>query len=234
MPDRAPGARITIREIRGADDAAFPVAHRLLRRTFPRSEMLPMRDWRIAMRERSAGLWTDLGWHLLVAERDGSVIGAASGSYLGNVNVGIIGYIALAPDERSSGLGPRLRQRLRRAFEQTALRVAGRPLDAIVGEVHADNPWLRHLVRREHAIALDFPYYQPTLRRGEQEVPLVLYYQPLRERRVSLSTAEVRRLLYTMWRRTYRVARPLSRPAFRNMLKSLEGRRRVGQVKLPR
>jgi hypothetical protein len=195
--------------------------------------MLPMRDWRIAMRERAAGLWTDLGWHLLVAERGGKVLGAASGSYLGNLNVGIIGYIGLHHDVRSSGLGPRLRRHLRRAFEQDARRIAGRPLDAIVGEVRADNPWLRHLVRREHAIALDFPYYQPSLGRKKKDVALVLYYQPLREKRASLATAELRRLLYTMWRRTYRVARPLSKPVFRKMLNSLKGRRRIGQMTLP-
>jgi hypothetical protein len=194
--------------------------------------MLPMRDWRLAMRERTEGLWTDLGWNLLVAERGGQVIGAASGSYLGNVNVGIVGYIALRPEERSKGLGPRLRQRLRRAFEQNSLRIAGRPLDAIVGEVSADNPWLHHVVRQEQAVALDFPYYQPSLGHKKKAVPLVLYYQPLREKRKSIPTNELRRLLYTMWRRTYRVARPLSKPAFRKMLKSLKGRRRIGQMKL--
>lgn len=233
MPEPSKEGRVTVREVRSADDPAFPAAHWLLRTTFPRAEMLPMRDWRLTMRERAAGLWTDLAWHLLVAERGGKVLGAASGSYLGNVNVGIIGYIALRPDVRSSGLGPRLRRHLRRSFEQSARRIAGKPLDAIVGEVRADNPWLRHLVRRENAIALDFPYHQASLGRKKKDVALVLYYQPLREQRASLPTAELRRLLYTMWRRMYRVARPLSKPAFRKMLNSLRGRRRIGQIKLP-
>ena len=233
MPERTSGGRVTVREVHDAGDPAFPVAHKLLRTTFPRAEMLPMRDWRVAMRERGMGLWTDLAWHLLVAERDGQVIGAASGSYLGNVNVGIIGYIAMRPDVRSAGVGPRLRRRLRRAFEQDAARIAGKPLEAILGEVRSDNPWLRHLVRREHAIALDFPYIQPSLGRKKEDVSLVLYYQPIARQRSSLSTAELRRLLYTIWRRTYRVARPLSKPAFRKMLGSLEGRRRIGQMRLP-
>ena len=91
MPDQGRKGRVTVREVHDAGDPAFPVAHKLLRTTFPRAEMLPVRDWRIAMRERRMGLWTDLAWHLLVAERDGEVLGAASGSYLGNVNVGIVG-----------------------------------------------------------------------------------------------------------------------------------------------
>jgi hypothetical protein len=36
-----------------------------------------------------------------------------------------------------------------------------------------------------------------------------------------------------MWRRPYRIARPLSRPLFRRMLKALEGRRTIGQRPLP-
>jgi hypothetical protein len=227
----APG-RVSIREIRSADDPAFRKAFKLLRSAFTRVEMLPMRDWRTAMREREAGLWTDLDWHLLVAERGSTVLGAASGSYLGNVNIGVIGYIALRPGDRSSGLGPRLRRRLRQQFERDALRITGRPLMAIVGEVTEDNPWLRHLVRREGAIALDFPYFQPSRGTKRPAIPLVLYYQPVQRRRTFLGALELRRLLYTLWRRWYRVPDPLRKPEFRKMLKSLEGRRRVGQREL--
>ena len=227
---RAPRApRTSIREVRSADDPAFPVAHKLLRSAFPRSEVLPQRDWRTSMREREQGLWTDVDWHLLVAERGRSVLGAASGSYLGNINTGFIGYIAMRADARSTGVGPRLRKRLRDLFERDALRVTGSPLEAIVGEVRADNRWLRHLVKREGAIALDFPYYQPSLSRAKDPVPLVLYYQPLASPRKSVSAPELRRLLYTMWRRMYRIARPLSRAEFRRMMRALDGRRRVGQ-----
>jgi len=230
-PRRA--ARTRVRELRLATDPACAAAYRLFRRTFPRAELLPRRDWSDALRERNAGLWTDLGWHLVVAERDGRVVGAATGTYLGNVNVGIIGYIAVAPSLRSLGIGPALRRRLRQAFERDASNLRGRRLDALVGEVRADNPWLRHLVRREGAIALDFAYYQPSLGAGRSPVPLVLYYQPLRRPRPFLGAAELRRLLYTMWRRMYRIAKPLMRPAFRRMLRALAGRRRIGQRLLP-
>jgi GNAT superfamily N-acetyltransferase len=210
----------------------FPEAHRLLRREFSREEMLPMQDWRDAMKERAEGLWTDINWHLIIAERDGELLGAASGSYLGNVNVGIVGYLAVRADGRGLGLGPRLRRHLQRAFEQDARRILGRPLDAIVGEVRVDNPWLRTLVRRDGAIALDFEYHQPALGRGRDAVPLVLYYQPLAKPRRAIPAAELKRLLYTMWRRPYRIGRPLSRATFRKMLKGLEGRTRIGQRKL--
>jgi GNAT superfamily N-acetyltransferase len=229
---RAP-ARLRIREVRSESDPAFRSAYRLFTRVFPSAELLPRRDWVDVMRERSRDLWTDLNWHLLVAERGGRVVGAASGSYLGNLNVGVIGYIALRPGLRSKGIGPLLRRRLRAAFERDAQRIRHGTVSALVGEVRLDNPWLRHLVRREGAIALDFPYYQPRLRETGKPVPLVLYYQPLRTRRRSLSTRAVRRLLYTLWRRPYRVAKPLSRPGFRRMLRALTGRQRIGQHPLP-
>lgn len=226
-----PGIRI--RELRSADDPALPDAHGLLRRVFPRWELVPLRDWREAIRERRAGLWTDISWHGFVAERAGSVIGMATGNYLGNVNLGIVGYVAVAARHRSHGLGPRLRRRLRQAFERDARRIRRRQLTAIVGEVKLDNPWLRHLVARDDAVALDFRYIQPALRRGGPEVPLVMYYQPLGRVRRSLGVDEVRRLLYTMWRRVYRIAKPLGHRSFRAMLSSLAGRSRIGSLPLP-
>ncbi len=226
---------LRIREIRTATDPAFDGAHRLLRRIFPRAEMLPRRGWVQVLREREQGLWTDLNWHLFVAVRDGTVIGAASGSYLGNVNVGVIGYVAVDARRRAKGLGPRLRRSLVHAFERDARDVNGTSLQAVIGEVHADNPWLRTLVTRHHAIALDFPYYQPALHRTEKGVPLVMYYEPRGARRRSLPVSELRRLLYTMWRRAYRVPSPLGNANFRRMLRALKGRRRIGsRTLLPR
>lgn len=227
MTEKKARSRIVIREILDENDPAFRAAYALLRESFHRAEMLPLGDWRNAMRERQEALWTDVNWHLLAAERGGRLVGACSGSYLGNHNVGVIGYIAVTKSVRSSGLGPRMRNGLRRRFEADA-RFAGHDrLRAIVGEVREDNSWLKHLVRREGAIALDFPYFQPSLS-GKGIVPLVMYYQPLDRPMKSLSTARLRRLLYSMWRRAYRVGRPLNDPAFRQMLRSLRGRRRIG------
>ncbi len=217
-----------VREIQSSDDPAFRAAYRLLKAEFPKAEMSPLRDWTNALREREQRLLHDVTWHLLVAERGASVLGVASGTYLGNVNVGVIGYVAVRRTARVAGLGPRIRRALRRAFERDAVRAGNAPLDAIAGEVQADNPWLRTLVRREGALALDFEYVQPALQAGVHPVPLVFYYQPLSRPLRSVDAAFLRRLLFTIWRRAYRIARPLSRPEFRRMLRSLEGRRRVG------
>jgi GNAT superfamily N-acetyltransferase len=232
MPDVRAPHRIALREVRTERDPAFKSAHDLLRRTFHRAEMLSIQEWVQTLQEREADLWTDLGWHLLVATRHGRVVGAASGSYLGNWNVGVVGYIAVNPSGRGHGLGHRLRAGLRRCFEHDAWRIHRRHLRAIVGEVRADNPWLRRMVREQGAIALDFPYYQPSVRWLRSPVPLVLYYQPITYLRRSLPAADVRRLVYTIWRRMYRVPRPLSNKAFRRMLAALAGRERVGQMQL--
>lgn len=231
MASATASPRLRIREIRAETDPAFRGAYRLLARHFPRAERMPPSAWTHVMRERNAGVWTDLNWHLFVAEYGGRIVGAASGAYLGNVNVGLVGYVAVTAGARAHGIGPRLRWALRLAFQRDALRLTGKPLEAMVGEVHADNPWLRRLVRGG-AIALDFPYLQPAMRRRAEEVPLVLYYQPLRMARRAIPAAQVRRLLYTIWRRAYRVGKPLAHPAFRRMLRALEGRERIGQQAL--
>lgn len=224
---------LRIREIRRPDDAGLARAHRMLARVFPRAELLPVREWRYVLTERMASVWSDLTWHLVVAEQNGRAVGAASGNYLGSLNVGIVGYVAVQPGLRSRGLGPLLRRRLRDLFVRDARAIRGGRLEALVGEVHANNPWLHHLVSREGAIALDLPYRQPALGQREDPVPLALYYQPLRGRRRVVPAPLVRRLLYALWRRAYRIPRPLSDPVFRRMLASLKGRRSIGQRVLP-
>jgi hypothetical protein len=210
-----------------ASDPAFRPAHHLLTRIFPLAETTPRAAWKHAMRERAAAVWTDFNWHLFVAESRGRVIGAATGFYLGDCDIGMIGYVAAAAAARSAGIGTRLRWALRLAFERDAAR-RGRRLRAIMGEVHADNPWLRRLVA-VGAIALDFPYFQPSLRSRGAQVALVLYYQPLGAARASLPTADVRRMVYAIWRRVYRIRRPLAYASFRAMLRALAGRSRIGQ-----
>jgi hypothetical protein len=200
---------------------------------FPRSELLPIEDWRCALLERSERLWTDLAWHLVVAERGGRIVGAATGNYVGNISVGLIGYIGVASRGRDRGLGGDLRERLRESLQRDALRMRRIPLRAIVGEVHADNPWLRHLVRYSKALALDFPYRQPSIRSGERTVSLVFYYQGLDRRRRSLRAEEVRRILYAIWRRVYRIDRPMAWPSFRAMVAALPLGARIGARALP-
>jgi GNAT superfamily N-acetyltransferase len=223
---------VVIREVASPTDRALGRAHGLLKRTFHRTEMVRLPDWRETLRERAAGLWTDLDWHLFVAERRGKIVGAAAGSYVGNVNVGLVGYVAVLREVRGQGVGDRLRRGLHRAFVQDARRIHARPLEAVIGEVHADNPWLAHLVRERRALALDFPYFQPSLHRRADPVNLVLYVQPTGRARTWLPAEEVRQLVYAVWRRIYRIDRPLSRPSFRRMLRALKPGTRVGARRL--
>lgn len=227
------GDRLRLRELVQAADPGFGHAYALLKRTFPPSELVKVSDFLRTFRERAAGVWTDFLWHVVVGERGQTLLGCATGSYIGSLNVGVIGYLAVTNGLRSRGLGPRLRERLRHAFDVDARRMHGHGVDAIVGEVEAHNPWLARLVRYYDAIPLDLPYYQPPVRPTEPDVPLVLYYQPLRRRVTRLPATEVRRLVYAIWRRAYRITAPLEHLRFQKMLEALEGRRWVGAMELP-
>jgi hypothetical protein len=218
-----------IREITDPSDPALKAAYALLKRSFHAGERVPLKEWRGTLREKASGLYTDLAWHVLVAERNGVVVGLNSGTYIGNINLGIIGYLAIAPTERSRGTGTRLRSRLHKYFERDALSLSERPLDGIIGEVSAYNPWLRTLNRRPNVLVLDFPYYQPSLAVGDKPSPYVMYYEQLRRVRTRMPVTELRRILYSIWRRGYRISRPLERPAFRAMLRAIESRRTIGR-----
>ncbi len=220
------------REVVRSDDPVIRRVHQLIRQTFPADELVEANEWRDSLHEREAGLWSDSRWHLVVAEHKGEVIGVASGTYLGNLNVGVVGYLAVSPKARGFGVGPKLRARLRTLFRKDARAIRGEILEAVVGEVRRDNPWLRALIRSERVLALDFTYFQPRLRPGDRPVPLVLYYEGVGAPRQRLPASPIRTILYSVWRRIYRVRRPLFHAAFRRMLRDLEGRTSVGEVKL--
>lgn len=224
--------RTTIREVRDPRDPLVREAYALLRRTFARGERVAMREWTESLRENVGKLPTDSLWHLFVAVREGVVLGLASGTYLGNVNLGVVGYLAMHPVVRSRGVGSRLRLRLRRQFARDALRQGHRALDGIMGEVSPTNPWLRRLASRPEVLVLDFPYFQPRLNDDDDPTPFLLYYESLTSPRARMPVGELRRILYTVWRRIYRVARPLDEPAFRAMMRALEHRRTVGRRQL--
>jgi hypothetical protein len=228
MPASTSDARVRIREVTTPADPVVPAAYALLRRAFPPSERVPLREWRATLREKARRVWSDYNWHLLVAQRGRSVVGLVTGTYLGNVNVGVIGYLAIMAGARGVGLGTLLRSRLRRAFERDARQLVGRPLGGIVGEVSAGNPWLATLARRPDVLVLDLAYYQPRLRALDRPSPFLLYYESIGRPRRHLPAAELRRILYGIWRRAYRITRPLERAAFRRMLRALDRRRRIG------
>lgn len=225
-------SRTRIREVVKPDDPALPRAYALLKDTFSRNERVSQREWHDSLEERASNVWTDVAWHLLVAERGKDVVGVASGNYLGNINLGIVGYLATVPHVRVRGLGTRLRHALINRFEDDAVRIARKPLAGLIGEVKESNPWLGRLARRG-VLLLDFPYLQPRLRFFDRASPFVLYYEAVHQPRSRIPAAELRRVLYTLWRRVYRISRPLSRPEFRAMLKSLDGKRSIGARRLP-
>lgn len=234
MTTHAPSSRVTLREITDPRDRALAPAYRLLSQSFERGERVEKREWVGSLRENADGLLSDLAWHLIIAEDEqGRVLGLVSGTYLGNVNVGVIGYLAIVAEARSRGLGSRLRTRLRRCFERDAQRIRGEPVEAIIGEVSPSNRWLRTLASRPGVVILDFTYLQPRLREGDEPSPFTLYYESLGRPRSSIPVSALRRILYAIWRRIYRIPRPLDRPAFRAMMRSLEGRRTVGAPKRP-
>ncbi|MEP7383967.1 MAG: GNAT family N-acetyltransferase [Gemmatimonadota bacterium] len=232
MPPTSRRPRTTIRELADPTDPAVRQAYALLKQTFHRGERVAMREWIGSLEESQNRLPTDFAWHLLVAEEGGKVVGLASGTYLGNVNLGVIGYLAMDPAVRSLGIGSRLRARLRARFARDAERLSGRPLAAIIGEVSSTNRWLRSLASRPEVLVLDFPYFQPRLTKDDEPSPYILYYESLLGHPERLPVGELRRILYTVWRRVYRIDRPMDRPAFRVMLRELARRRTVGRYKL--
>ena len=220
---------IRIREITDVQDPALKAAYALLTRSFHLDERVELGEWKSSLKEQADGLITDMVWHLLVAERDGRVIGLNSGTFIGSINLGMIGYLAIDDDARSLGLGTRLRNRLRRLFTKDALRVSGKPLGGILGEVSERNPWLRTLARRPNVLALDFAYFQPSLASGDAPTPFVLYWEQLDHVRQRIPVRELRQVLYAIWRRAYRISRPLECVAFRAMMRALKDRRTIGR-----
>lgn len=223
---------IRIRELTDVEDPALKVAYSLLTRSFHRDERIQLREWKSSLKEKESGLVTDGVWHLLVAEQDGRVIGLNSGTFIGSVNLGMIGYLAIDRRARSLGVGTRLRNRLRGLFEKDALRLNGRPLSGILGEVNERNPWLRTLARRPNVIALDFPYFQPSLAEGDAPSSFVLYLEQFDHVRKSIPARELRQILYAIWRSGYRISRPLEDPVFRAMIRSFKNRRTIGRRNL--
>jgi hypothetical protein len=211
----------------------FKEALRLYHRIFPAKERIDRRYFVDLLREKRLGLLYPFNVHFLVARKQGKVVGLATGSYLSVVNMGFVGYLASEPRLKGERIGSRLRARLVVEMQRDA-RASGRPgLEAVMGEVEATNPWLRNLVRNRGALALDLDYRQPSLRKETPAVPLVLYYEPISGppmRRISVR--RLRAILYSIFRRVYRVRFPLRDRSLRRILKGLEGRSYVGPRRL--
>ena len=219
--------RIAIESVDDHRTPDFRAALRLYHRVFPVKETIDQSYFVEILREKRLGLLFPFNLHFLVARAGGRVVGLATGSYLAVVNMGFVGYLAAAPGMKGARIGVRLRSRLVEEMRRDARASGQSDLDAVMGEVESDNPWLRHLVEHRGALALDFDYQQPALGGSGPPVPLVLYLAPIAKPIRSVPVSRMRAILYAIQRRIYRIRFPLREPSFRLMLRSLEGRRSV-------
>lgn len=227
----APGPRRRARIVEIQDERGRLAAGalRLIERAFSPQERQPASQIAMEIEEKRLGLLTSYDFHLFVAVDPGRrVVAVASGVYLGGVNTGFVTYLAVRKRARGQRLGRRMRTALIDAFRADARILDWSNLDAVVGEVRMESPWLQRLVRDQTVTPLDLSYYHPGLEPGESATRWILYRQKFADEREQLPVDEVRKLLYAIWRRAYRVRWPLERDAFRAMLEQLDGREWVG------
>ena len=218
-------------EIVEVDDERSALAHEavtLIEQTFDPRDRQSGDELHLEIAEKRLDLIAPFGFHLLVARMDGSVVGVALGVYLAGVNAGFVHYLAVSPNHRGHGIGRVLRPSLVTSFTADAKNAGQQNLNWVVGEVRLDNPWMRGLVSKRGAIPFDFTYYHPGMRPGGPSSPYVLYRQPVADQKTDLPVVTVRRLLYAVYRRAYRVRYPLQHPGFAAMLEELEGRDTIG------
>jgi len=226
-------SRVAVEEIDAPASPWFRRVVDLMDEVFPPEERMNVADFAETLREKRLGLLRPFNVHLLAAHRGDELVGFCQGSYLALPNVCFVSYLAVRPRIKGHKIGAVLRQRLVRECQKDAKLNRKTGLWAVVGEVEEDNPWLRTLVRSRGAIALDVEYHQPSLAPDLPHVPLVLYIQRRDRSRASLRARDVRNLVYSIYRRVYRVRFPLRSVAFQAFLKSIGDRHRIGQRKLP-
>jgi GNAT superfamily N-acetyltransferase len=213
-------------------DEREPLAERafaLINTMFAPADRQPISELMSELTERRLGLFSNHNFHLIAATLGESdrPAGAIIGVYLGGVNAGLVMYLAVDGQHRGQRIGRMLRPALVDAFREDARRMGRSDVAFVLGEVRAASPWLRRLVRTRGAIPFDLDYYHPGMRPGEED-RYVLYRQPYADDRRELPAALVRRILYAVYRRAYRVRYPLHRAGFVAMLSQLEGRDTVG------
>jgi GNAT superfamily N-acetyltransferase len=213
-------------------DEREPVAHSalsLIHDTFAPPDRQPLAEMLLELAERRHGMFSTYNYHLIIAQYDEAPepAGAIIGVYLGGVNAGFIMYLAVRPAYRGKRIARLLRPALIEAFRADARAAGHEDVAWILGEVRARSPWLRRLVRTRGAIPFDLDYYHPGMSPGGPE-HYILYRQPVADRRLELPTALVRRILYAVYRRAYRVRYPLQRPGFAAMIEELKEKRVIG------
>jgi GNAT superfamily N-acetyltransferase len=217
-------------EITDERDPRADAALELIEEMFAPRDRHPIGELRSELEERRLGLFSGYNFHLLAAVvgDDERPAGTATGVYLGpGVNAGFITYLAVRREYRGRRIARLLRPRLIETFRADARRARRDELAWTLGEVRAGSPWLRRLVRTRGAIPFDLDYYHPGMPPDASE-PYVLYRQPVGDHRRDLPTGLVRRVLYAIYRRAYRVRYPLQRDSFMAMIGQLEGREAIG------
>ncbi|HEX6307142.1 MAG TPA: GNAT family N-acetyltransferase [Longimicrobiales bacterium] len=220
---------VRIVEVRDERDPLADEALAVIAEMFGPHERQPLAELRSEIAERRLGMLSGYNFHLLTALYEGeeTAAGTIVGLYLDGVNAGFITYLAVRRQHRGRRLARLLRPRLIEVFRADARNAGNDDLAWVLGEVRADSPWLRRLVRTRGAIPFDLEYFHPGMSIGGPE-RYILYRQPIADHRLDLPVEVVRQTLYAVYRRGYRVRYPLNREIFSAMLEQLEGRAVVG------
>lgn len=210
-----------------AFDEASPVveqALRLIEENFERPDRQGLAELRSEIAEKRLGLLSSYDFHMFVAKAaDGRVVGTIVGAYLEGVNCGFITYLAVDESARRKGTAQKLRAALVAAFRVNARAAGYDDLDYVLGEVRSGSRWLKRLLR-SGAIAFDLTYYHPGMAPGSGQPAYTLYREPIGGDTGELPPQTVRRIIYSIYRRAYRVRYPLERPGFRAMMDELATR----------
>lgn len=226
------GAERTMRtgRIVEVDDERDELAEKalaLITECFPSHERQPLSELRSEIEEKRLALLDPFDFHLFVMVDGDQVIATVAGVYLAGINAGFITYLAVRPEARGRRVARDVRSAIVAAFRDDARRQGHDDLAWVLGEVRADGRWLGSLVRNRGAIPFDLTYYHPGMVL-EAAPPYALYREPVGDHRREVPAAEVRRAIYAIWRRGYRVRYPLERTTFRAMIDELEGQEIVG------
>lgn len=226
---RRRGPAWAIRELQDEREPLAGAALQLIADAFERPDRQPLTELRSEIAEKRLDLLGAMDFHLLAAVTpEGEAVGTVTGIYLGGVNAGFITYLTVAPAWRRRRLAPGLRGALVEIFRADARSAGFDDLDWVLGEVRAGSPWLRRLVGSGGVITFDLTYYHPGMNPENDDRRYILYRQPVGDARAALPGPLVRRILYAIYRRGYRVRYPLERASFQAMMEQLEGREWVG------
>ncbi len=121
--------------------------------------------------------------HLIAAEQDGKILGAAYGHLIADIGpenrgIGFVTYIAVLSKHRRQGIGTGLIKKIRQNVEEDALRLTGRPSIGMVFEIEKKGrEEVKSCVKKLHGWPLDIAYFQPALRTEGEPEQMNLWYQ---------------------------------------------------------